>query len=108
MLQKMSMHQTLDHDIHVFWGGRYATDLFLDTKEIEKNCHQFFAVLSRDNAHNYQGYVQDAVLKSGINLYDATVYACGSEAMISSSAQLLIANGLSSKRFFSDAFVSSS
>ncbi|MDA9983897.1 FAD-binding oxidoreductase [Porticoccaceae bacterium] len=106
MLQKMSMHQMLDREIYVFWGGRYATDLFLDTRKIEGS-HQFYAVLSRDDRLSYKGYVQDAVLKSGINLSDSTVYACGSEVMISSSARLLIANGLSSKRFFSDAFVSS-
>lgn len=108
ILEKMSIQNNLDRNIYVFWGGRYAEDMFLDISSIEVN-HQFFSVLSRDDVElSYKGYVQDAVLKSGINLSDSTVYACGSEDMISSAATLLINNGLSSKRFFSDAFVSSS
>ena len=107
MLQKISAQNILDRNIYVFWGGRYATDIFLDTSVIEAT-HQFFAVLSRDFVeHSYKGYVQDAVLNSGINLLDSTVYACGSEVMISNAETLLIENGLSPKRFFSDAFLSS-
>jgi len=36
------------------------------------------------------------------------VYACGSEAMIGSARLALVAAGLESKNFYSDAFVSSS
>ena len=107
MLQKMSVQNLLDRKIYVFWGGRYATDIFLDTSKIEGS-HHFLPVLSRgDVGLGYKGYVQDAVLNSGINLLDSTVYACGSEVMISAAATILIENGLSPKCFFSDAFVSS-
>lgn len=107
ILQKMAGQKGLDRKIYVFWGGRYAADLFLDTSKIEAS-HQFFPVLSRGDCElSYKGYVQDAVLSSGINLLNSTVYACGSEVMISAAAKLLIENGLSPKRFFSDAFVRS-
>ena len=93
--------------IYVFWGGRYQKDLYLNfnAEVVEYN---FIPVLSRmDIAGYYFGYVQDAVLGLGLKLSKATVYACGSAKMIESAGQLLVDNGLSPKKFHSDAFVSS-
>jgi len=42
-----------------------------------------------------------------LDLSNTAVYACGSEAMIRSANSSLLAAGLLSSRFFSDAFVSS-
>ena len=36
-----------------------------------------------------------------------SVYACGSDKMIRSSCEILVKAGLSEKKFFSDAFLSS-
>jgi CDP-4-dehydro-6-deoxyglucose reductase len=54
-----------------------------------------------------RGYVQDAASRDGVDVLDTVVYACGSNAMIASTRKALLGMGLPSKRFFSDAFVSS-
>ena len=107
ILEKFSLEKKQYKKFYVFWGGRYMEDIYLDLSEIKVD-HHFFPALSRDEVElSFKGYVQDAVLSSGIDLLESTVYACGSEKMISSAATLLIKNGLSPKRLFSDAFVSS-
>jgi len=66
-------------------------------------------VLSRSPEWNgRKGYIQQAVLEDEHDLRDAVVYACGSETMIQSAYEQLVAAGLNSKHFYSDAFVSSS
>ncbi|VXB82989.1 CDP-6-deoxy-L-threo-D-glycero-4-hexulose-3-dehydrase reductase [Pseudomonas sp. 8AS] len=93
--------------IHVYWGGRVEKDLYWtpDFPEFDMN---YVSVLSRSlNSSGAQGYVQDAVIAAGINLQDAVVYACGSESMIESARNKLIAAGLGPENFHSDAFVSS-
>lgn len=54
------------------------------------------------------GYVQDAVLADGFAPDDTVVYACGSSAMIAAARAALEAAGLPPRRFFADAFYSSS
>ena len=95
-------------NIFVVWGARFKKDLYLNLEHLMSN-HQFIPVLSREDYDGFfYGYVQDAVLGLGLTLENTSVYACGSEVMIKDARDCLIKNGLSPKRFHSDAFVSSS
>lgn len=94
--------------IWVYWGGRYTSDIYcqLDFGLLGVT---FVPVLSRPDSgwRGRSGYVQDILVTDEINLADAVVYACGSEHMIASAKEKLIAFGLPQKSFYSDAFVSS-
>ncbi|MBM70891.1 MAG: NAD(P)H-flavin reductase [Haliea sp.] len=93
--------------IHLYWGGRTEQDIYWQPK-FPNLPLEFTSVLSRSPEWSgRKGYVQHAVLEDRLNLPDAVVYACGSEAMIHSAHDELVAEGLSGKNFFSDAFVSS-
>lgn len=99
--------QEIDKNIFVIWGAKFRKDLYLNLSSLNVE-HMFVPVLSREVIiDGFNGYVQDAVLNLELNLNDTTVYACGSELMIKCASKLLINNGLSSKHFYSDAFVSS-
>lgn len=94
-------------DIYVIWGGRLKNDLYLDLS-IPGTPFIFVSAVSREDRDDcFRGYVQNAVLGLGLDLKKTTVYACGSDLMIRDANELLISNGLASKRFYSDAFVSS-
>ena len=71
---------------------------------------QFTPVLSRadESWAGARGHVQDVLLGQNPALANATVYACGSDAMIHAARAALLAAGLPARRFHSDAFVSSS
>ncbi len=92
----------------VIWGVRHPGDFYLMTSDI-KGDYQFIASISRSNQNwsGAVGYVQDILIRMNLNLQKVAVYACGSSAMIRSSKDLLIKEGLSGRRFYSDAFVSS-
>jgi CDP-4-dehydro-6-deoxyglucose reductase, E3 len=94
--------------VTVFWGGRQQRDLYLDPSDFS-SLIDYVPVQSRPSADwkGASGYVQDVLLASRPNLSRATVYACGSDAMIQGSRQALIAAGLKPSRFYSDAFVPS-
>jgi CDP-4-dehydro-6-deoxyglucose reductase len=94
--------------ITVLWGGRTAEDMYLDFKGIAAD-HHFVPVLSRGGAGwtGAKGYVQQALLSHHLDLSNAAVYACGSDAMIQSAKAVLEQAGLPAKRFYSDAFVCS-
>lgn len=94
--------------IQIFWGGRTPADFYITPESVPGTQHWTLA-LSREHPdwQGTRGYVQDAALNSQIRLKQATVYACGSDAMIQSAKQSLTKAGLSSKSFYSDAFVSS-
>lgn len=94
--------------VTVFWGGRTAEDLYFDPQAIPAG-HRFVPVLSRPSAGwaGVSGYVQNALLAMHPDLASTMVYACGSEAMIRSSQESLLAAGLPANRFFADAFVPS-
>ena len=94
-------------DIYLYWGGRTEADIYWKPS-FESLSLVFNPVLSRSRDWpGRKGYVQQAVLDDCHNLADAVVYACGSEAMIHSAHEQLVAAGLNSKHFYSDAFVSS-
>lgn len=93
--------------IHLYWGGRVEQDIYWQPP-FPALPLQFTPVLSRSPEWSgRKGYVQHALLEDRLNLSDAVAYACGSEAMINSAHDELVAAGLSDKSFYSDAFVSS-
>ncbi len=92
----------------IFNGGRYESDLFWRPNDLNAISNlNYIPVLSRasENWSGEKGYIQEIVLKSGIDLTSAQVYACGSNNMIESAKKTLVENGLNLKNFFSDAFV---
>jgi len=97
-----------DKNFWVFAGARYQKDLFwqpaLESSGINLS---YVPVLSRqkEDWNGETGYVQDAVLKHNIDLAQAQVYACGSNAMIQTAKEIFLKNKLSEDNFFSDAFV---
>lgn len=94
--------------IYVYWGGRTESDLYWNPQLLQVDLN-FIPVLSRAGAQwsGRTGHVQDALLADSIDLADAVVYACGSDAMIHSAREQLLAVELPAKNFYSDAFVSS-
>jgi CDP-4-dehydro-6-deoxyglucose reductase, E3 len=94
--------------VTVYWGGRQASDIYLDISEISTHI-RFVPVLSRgaDDWAGERGYVQDALLRHERDWTQTVVYACGSDAMIQTAKQVLTQAGLADKRFYSDAFVCS-
>lgn len=96
------------NSITVLWGGRKPEDLYIDIATIPGQ-HRCIPVISRSNEGwiGAKGYVQDHLLSLAPDLSNAAVYACGSASMINGAKQSLCSAGLSSKRFYSDAFVSS-
>ena len=93
--------------IYLYWGGRTEQDIYW-RPVFESLPLTFIPILSRTpDWQGRKGYVQEAVVDDGHNLCDAVVYACGSEAMIHNAREKLASAGLSTKHFYSDAFVSS-
>jgi CDP-4-dehydro-6-deoxyglucose reductase len=95
--------------ITVVWGARHEHDLYFDVASLP-GTQKYIFVLSRADAtwQGERGYVQDALLRHISDLRNGVVYACGSDAMIHSAKSTLIAAGLPSQHFYSDAFVCSS
>ena len=94
----------------IFHGARYEIDLFWNPSDLNENQNfKYIPVLSKGikNWKGEKGYVQEIVLKYGIDLSNSQVYACGSGIMIESAKKLLTKNGLNIKDFFSDTFVAS-
>jgi len=96
------------HRLRVFWGNREAESFCWDPAGLGLAV-EFHHHLSGGDAGwtGARGYVQDALVGQGFDPADTAVYACGSSAMITSAREALTARGLPAKRFFSDAFVSS-
>ena len=111
-----SILQSLEQDtnyqqgnpITVYWGNRFPEE-FVWQADFHKLTVDFCNVLSRPVADwaGETGYVQDIAMTRLTELSDMVVYACGSNAMIQSAKQQLIASGLPENRFHSDAFVQS-
>lgn len=110
MLESLAANpdQTAGKQIHIYWGGRVESDIYWQPA-IASIDATFTPVLSRSGSEwsGRKGYVHTALLEDALDLSDAVVYACGSEAMIHSAQQALTAAGLPVKNFYSDAFVSS-
>lgn len=112
MLEDLASRDAGEHpsSITVLWGGRHASDIYWQPIFEELSNFSFVPVLSRGDSSwkGERGHVQQALLRSNLDWANTVVYACGSQAMIDSASTELVASGLSPKRFFSDAFVSSS
>lgn len=95
--------------ITLVWGARYEHDLYFDVASLP-GIKKYIPVLSRAEStwEGERGYVQDVLLRHISDLHNVVVYACGSDAMIHSAKSTLIAAGLPSQHFYSDAFVCSS
>lgn len=94
--------------IHLYWGGRFEQDIYWQPV-FPGLPLKFTPVLSRSEAwKGRKGHVHKVLLSDNIDLGNAVVYACGSEAMIEHAFKELVAAGLNAKNFYSDAFVSSS
>lgn len=110
MLEKLSVQfgDLAGKSIYVYWGGRTEADIYWEPvfKDLPL---KFIPVLScPDSAWaGRTGYIQQAVLDDRVSLRESVVYACGSDSMIHSARDTLVAAGLSAKNFYSDAFVSS-
>lgn len=96
------------HRLSVFWGNREAESFCWDPVGLGLDVG-FHHLLSGANTSwgGKRGYVQQAAVHHGIDPDDTVIYACGSNAMIASAREAMLALGLPAKRFFSDAFVSS-
>ena len=99
--------------VSLYWGGRHREDHYLDPSPLLDGL-RYVPVLSRGDIDwdGARGHVQDVLLRDVAHgraavLDHATVYACGSEAMIHGARRLLGDGGLPSERFHFDAFVSS-
>ncbi len=110
MLESLAQRQPHQQprSVTVLWGGRHPQDLYLNVDEIQGE-FAYIPVQSRpeDGWSGARGYVQNVLLDVMPDLSNATIYACGSDAMIHSAQTLLLKSGLAAKRFYSDAFVSS-
>ena len=96
-----------DKKILLLVGARKEEDFFW-IPEIKSNIQvEYIPVLSRSNENwiGKKGYVQNILLEQKINLTNAQIYACGSNAMIESARKLLIENSLPANQFYSDAFI---
>jgi CDP-4-dehydro-6-deoxyglucose reductase len=100
--------QERPRSVAVYWGGRRTEDLYWDAANVD-NVHRYVPVLSRAGVEwqGRRGHVQQALMADQPDLATAVVFACGSEAMIHSARDLLLAAGLPARRYFSDAFVCS-
>lgn len=103
----------LARPIHLYWGARTIDDLYLFetvtawTRRYSRL--RFTPVLSRPHPgwEGATGWVQEAVLADHPDLTKHQVYACGSEAMTVSAAELLARErDVAPERFHADAFVS--
>lgn len=99
--------QARPRSVTLLWGGRVPEDLYLDGRSLVGG-GRFVPVLSRAPAHwsGARGHVQEVYLSENPDLRQATVYACGSQAMVRSARAALLRAGLDASRFHADAFVS--
>jgi len=100
--------QAAGHRLTVLWGNREAASFCWKPSALGLDLAFHCLLSGGDTAwRGRRGYVQDAAISLGFDPHETAVYACGSSAMIASARAALLALGLPSRRFFSDAFVSS-
>ncbi len=108
MLESLCDLASAPRSVTVLWGGRTPQDIYFDVTNIPGD-FSFIPVLSRADEQwsGVRGHVQQALLSVLPALGQASVYACGSDAMIRDAQTILTAAGLPTNRFYSDAFVCS-
>lgn len=97
------------HRLRVYWGNREAENFCWDpaVPGLDVNFHPMLSGTG-EAWGGRRGYVHEAAIEDGVSVSGTVVYACGSDAMIADAREMLVARGLPQRRFFSDAFVSSS
>ncbi len=111
-ITEYAIHSKLDRPIHIYWGARDRSGLYLD--ELPRrwaaehtNIH-YVPVLSDPAAEDHwagrTGLVHQAVLADHPDLGNFQVYACGAPAMVEVAHRDFVAQGLPEDQFFSDAF----
>lgn len=97
--------------IFFYWGARTKADLYLNdwVENLRQENPQLHYVpaLSEESWQGRVGLIPDVLLcdfKQSPEMQCATVYACGTPAMVTLSKELLFKEGLPATRFFSDAF----
>ncbi len=96
------------HRLRVFWGNREAENFCWDPAGLGLDIGFHHLLSGKDTVWGgRRGYVHEAAVADGFDPAATVVYACGSNAMITSARELLTSLGLPARRFFSDAFVSS-
>lgn len=110
ILTDLSKTQSL-REVFFYWGARTKADLYLNdwvemlAKEYSKL--HYVPALSEESWAGRTGLVPDVLLndfKASPAMQSATVYACGTPAMVVAAKELLFQAGLSATNFFSDAF----
>jgi CDP-4-dehydro-6-deoxyglucose reductase, E3 len=92
--------------VQLYWGARYEHDFYCHPKEIlNELIYTPVLSLKNDNWSGKYGYIQDVLKKDIKNIQNVQIYACGSNAMIMSAKESLASLGISTKNFFSDAFI---
>ncbi len=118
MLESLGGQPPAEHprSITLCWGGRVPADLYWDPTTASSTYTtpptyelRYVPVLSRAGSDwtGARGHVQDALLARVSDLSQSTVYACGSDAMVHTARERLIAAGLPARHFHADAFVCS-
>lgn len=107
MLQELAA-TNMSGPVWLYWGGRRPADLY-HSVEFPGLDLRYVPVLSRAGAdwQGRRGHVQEAMLADHHCLAGTVVYACGSDAMVHSARERLLAAGLPAGLFHSDAFVAS-
>lgn len=110
---KSMLESLFDHPdcppVALYWGGRAASDLYLDAQVREWGGRLFefryVPVLSRAPGGAATGrYVQHAVLGDLPDLSEHSVYLCGSPAMIAGAKQAFLGAGARAERLYADGF----
>ena len=98
-------------EIFFYWGARTKADLYLHDW-VESLCKEnpklhYVPALSEESWEGRTGLVPNVLLedfKQSPAMQNATVYACGTPAMVAVAKEMLFKEGLSATHFFSDAF----
>lgn len=94
------------HRLRVFWGNREAENFCWDPVALGLDIGFHHLLSGPDTGWGgRRGHVHKAALEDGFDPADTMVYACGSDAMITSAREAFTEGGLPARRFFSDAFV---
>ena len=103
-----SFYDLMPKSITLYWGNRTKFDFYYDFPNYSIPIN-IVPVLSKkvDDWVGGFGYVQDIYLSSGPDLANASVYACGSLAMVRDAEAKLVGAGLPRHQFRCETFVCS-
>lgn len=99
----------VENDIHLFWGVRHSSELFLsDTINAwmeRRIIKDFTPVVSRESDETWsgaKGWVHESVISQYPDLTGVDIYASGPMGMIKGAVELYPKYGLELTRFYSD------